>query len=70
MTITVPAGATLWIDGKETPLKDGIAVFTSPVLKPGAGAALNVKARWNDSTREMNLPLKAGDKMTVDLRNQ
>ena len=70
VTITVPAGATLWIDGKETPLKDGNAVFTSPVLKPGAGTALNVKARWNESTREMNLPLKAGDKMTVDLRNQ
>ncbi len=70
VTLNVPVGATIWFDGKETPMIGGGAVFTSPVMKPGSNAVLNVKARWNDSTREMNLPLKPGDKMTVDLRNQ
>jgi uncharacterized protein (TIGR03000 family) len=70
VNLTVPAGATVWLDGKETAAKDGKVTFTSPVMQPGARAVLNIKARWNDSTREMNLPITAGDKMGVDLRNQ
>lgn len=70
VNLTVPDGAKVWFDDKETAAPGGKVTFTSPVLKPGTGATLNVKARWNDSTREMNLPIRAGDKMSVDLRNQ
>ena len=68
--MTVPDGAKVWINDKETPAPGGTVVYKSAVLQPGARATLNVKARWNDSTREMNLPITAGDKMSIDLRNQ
>lgn len=70
VNLTVPDGAKVWFNDKETDAPGGKVTFTSLVLKPGVGATLNIKARWNDSTREMNLPLRAGDKMSVDLRNQ
>ena len=70
LSMTFPDGAQVWVDGKETPAPGGRLTFTSPVLQPGTRATVNVKARWNDSTREMNLPITAGDKMSVDLRNQ
>jgi uncharacterized protein (TIGR03000 family) len=70
VTLTVPDGAKVWFDGKEMAAPGGVVTFKSPVLQPGANTNLNVKARWNDSTREMNLPITAGDKMNVDLRNQ
>jgi uncharacterized protein (TIGR03000 family) len=70
ITITVPDGAQIWIDGKETAAPGGKLVYTSPAIQQGARGVLNIKARWNDSTRELNLPITAGDKMTIDLRNQ
>ena len=70
LSMTFPDGAQVWVDGKETPAPGGRLTFTSPVLQPGTRATVNLKARWNDSTREMNLPITAGDKMSVDLRNQ
>ena len=70
LSMTFPDGAQVWVDGKETPAPGGRLTFTAPVLQPGTRATVNVKARWNDSTREMNLPITAGDKMSVDLRNQ
>ncbi len=70
VNFVLPDGAKLWIDGKETSAPDGKYTYKSPVIKTGHGPTLNVKARWDDSTREMNLTIRAGDKMTVDLRNQ
>ena len=70
ITLTVPDGAKVWINNKETPAPGGTVVYKSAVLQPGAQSTLNIKARWNDSTREMNLPITAGDKMGIDLRNQ
>lgn len=70
VNLTVPDGAKVWFNDKETNAPGGRVAFTSPVLKPNESGTLNIKARWNDSTREMSLPLRAGDKMSVDLRNQ
>lgn len=69
VTLTVPSGAKVWFNDKEVDAPGGSAVFTSQVLKPGEASTLAVKARWNDRTREMNLTIRAGDKMSVDLRN-
>jgi uncharacterized protein (TIGR03000 family) len=70
VNLTVPDGAKVWFNDKEADAPGGKVTFTSPVMKPGEAATLKIKARWNESTREMSLPLRAGDKMSVDLRNQ
>jgi uncharacterized protein (TIGR03000 family) len=70
VTVTVPEGAELWFNGKDMGKDGGSQVFTSPVMQPGQTATLAVKARWNGNTREMQLPIRAGDKMTVDLTRQ
>jgi uncharacterized protein (TIGR03000 family) len=66
--VAVPAGAKVWFNDKEAEVKDGAVTFTSEVLKPGQGPTLHLKARWDDRDRDMYLTLRAGDKMTVDLR--
>lgn len=68
VTVLVPEGAQVWFDGKEAAATGTSRVFTSPVLQPGQSSVLAVKARWDGSNREMQLPIQAGDKMTVDLR--
>lgn len=70
INLTVPDGAQVWVDGKETPAPGGKLTINTAALQPGTRGVVNIKARWNDSTREMNLPVTAGDKMSVDLRNQ
>lgn len=70
VTVVVPSGAQLWFDGKETDTGSASRVFTSQKLEPGQVKTLSVKARWDGSTREMQLPVQAGDNMTVDLTNQ
>ena len=68
VTVLVPDGAQVWFDGKEAAGSGGSRVFTSPTLQPGQSSTLAVKARWAAGNGEMQLPIRAGDKMTVDLR--
>jgi len=68
VTVMVPDGAQVWFDGKESTDTGNSRVFTSPMLQPGQPTMLTVKARWDGSNREMQLPIRAGDKMSVDLR--
>jgi len=66
----VPDGAQLFFDDKDTGKTGGSQTFTSGVLQPGQTATLAIKARWDGKDRQMQLPIRAGDKMTVDLRGQ
>jgi uncharacterized protein (TIGR03000 family) len=70
VTVLVPEGAELSFDGKETEKADGSRVYTSPPLEPGKTVNLAIKTRANGSAREMQLPIRAGDKITVDFRGQ
>jgi uncharacterized protein (TIGR03000 family) len=68
VTFMVPNGAEVWFDGKETPTTGTTRVFTSPILQPDQSEVLSVRAVWDGSARTMQVPLHAGDNMTIDLR--
>jgi uncharacterized protein (TIGR03000 family) len=69
ITAIVPNGAQLWFNGKETAATGTSRVFTSPTLQPDQQpAVLEIKARWDGNMHSMQLPMHAGDKVTVDLR--
>jgi uncharacterized protein (TIGR03000 family) len=68
VTVFVPEGAQVWLDGKETTGTGTSRVFTSPKLEPGQSSVLAVKARWGGSTYSAQVPIQAGDKFSVDLR--
>jgi uncharacterized protein (TIGR03000 family) len=63
----VPANAEVWFDSKEAKANGNSRVFTSPALQPGQSAVLSVKENWEGQTREMQIPIQAGDNMNVDL---
>jgi uncharacterized protein (TIGR03000 family) len=66
--VLVPDRAQVWFDKKETPTTGTSRVFTSAAIQPDQSVNLTVQARWDGSTRTMVLPLRAGDKMSIDLR--
>jgi uncharacterized protein (TIGR03000 family) len=65
VSVVVPSGAELWFNGKEQTAGSG--KFVSDPIQPGQTKTLDVQAKWGGSTRSMRIPLKAGDKVTVDL---
>jgi hypothetical protein len=65
VSVVVPAGAELWFNDKPQPA--GTGPFVSDPIPPGQTATLEVRAKWDGSTRSMRIPLRAGEKMTVDL---
>ncbi len=67
VTVIVPLGAQVWFDGVETNNAGMGRSFTSPVLQPGQTSVLSVKILSNGSSREMQLPIRSGDRMSVDL---
>jgi uncharacterized protein (TIGR03000 family) len=67
VTVVVPENAQVWFDGKETSETGHDRVFTSATLQPDQSSVLEVKARWDGSTRTMQLPIRAGDKISVEL---
>ncbi|HEX4607052.1 MAG TPA: TIGR03000 domain-containing protein, partial [Urbifossiella sp.] len=68
VTVVVPDGAQVWFDGAEAKADGSNRVFTSPVLQPGQSSVLSVRVLADGSNRTMNLPLRAGDGITVNLR--
>lgn len=68
VTLVVSAGTKVWFDGKETGEAEGNRVFALPGIETGKSQTLSVKVEMNGSTTEMRIPLKAGDRMTLDMR--
>jgi uncharacterized protein (TIGR03000 family) len=68
VTIIVPEGAQVWFDGKDVAGTGTERVFTSPTLQPNQPGVLSVKALWGGKTTSMQLTIRAGDKLRVDLR--
>jgi uncharacterized protein (TIGR03000 family) len=68
VTVVVSEGTKVWFDGKETGSAEGKRIFTSASLEPGKSTVLALKVENNGSTSQMRIPLKAGDKMTLDMR--
>jgi uncharacterized protein (TIGR03000 family) len=68
VNLVVPAGAKVWFDGKEASDTEGKHVFTSPAIEPGKSQTVSVKVEMNGGTSQMRIPLRAGEKMTLDMR--
>jgi uncharacterized protein (TIGR03000 family) len=68
VTVIVPEGAQVWFDGKDAAGTGTDRVFTSSILQPNQPGVLSVKASWGGNTYSMQLTIRAGDKLRVDLR--
>ncbi len=54
LTVTVPAGAQLWVDDSPTTSTGPVRQFASPPLKPGVSYTYTVHARWDDNGRAVD----------------
>lgn len=70
VTVLVPEGAKVWFDGTEANGAGGNRVFTSNPLQAGQSLLLGIKVDANGTSRTLDLPLRPGDAMTVDLRGR
>jgi hypothetical protein len=68
VTVLVPDGADLWFDGEEQEDKTSCQYVSKPI-PAGQAKTLEIKVKWDGSTSTLRVPLRAGDKMTIDLRN-
>jgi len=68
VTVVVPEGAQVSFDGKDATGTGTERVFTSPAIQPTQPGVLAIKASWGGNTYSMQLSIRAGDKMRVDLR--
>jgi uncharacterized protein (TIGR03000 family) len=48
LTLTVPAGANVWVDGTKTYSAGPVRVLQSPPLAPGSDYKYQIRARWKD----------------------
>jgi hypothetical protein len=68
VTVLVPDGADLWFNGEEQEDKTSCQYVSDPI-PAGQAKTLEIKVKWDGSTSTMRVPLRSGDKMTIDLRN-
>jgi uncharacterized protein (TIGR03000 family) len=54
VTVTVPAGATVWFDGAATTSAGPVRQYVTPPLAPGERSTYWVRARWSENGREVN----------------
>jgi uncharacterized protein (TIGR03000 family) len=68
-TVTVPAGAQLWVDDTPTTAAGTVRVFQSPPLASGRQYAYTMRVRWDDNGHEQNqvqrVEFAAGDHINV-----
>ena len=68
VTVIVPDGAQVWFDGNLNSQTGPKREFTSAALEPGQSSTLAIKVTPpGGSPQTMQLPIRAGDKTTVDL---
>jgi uncharacterized protein (TIGR03000 family) len=53
LTVTVPEGAEVWFDNTATTSTGSVRKYHSPPLTPGSRYTYSVRARWNESGREV-----------------
>jgi uncharacterized protein (TIGR03000 family) len=53
VTVKVPAGADVWVDGSNTYSAGPVREFQSPPLTPGTQYSYQIRARWREDGREV-----------------
>jgi uncharacterized protein (TIGR03000 family) len=65
--VLVPEGAEVLFDGKPSTRSGPRQEFVTPALEPGRTYTLGIRVRTANWARTMQLPVRAGDKATVDM---
>ncbi len=69
LTVNVPAGARLWLDGRPTTRTGPVRQFVSPPLTPGGRYTYQVRANWGEDghevTRMQRVEVTAGAHVVV-----
>jgi uncharacterized protein (TIGR03000 family) len=70
ITVQVPAGAEVWVEGAKTQQTGAVRHFESPRLEAGQKYRYTIRARWKEDGRTKDetrqVPVYAGDRVTVD----
>jgi uncharacterized protein (TIGR03000 family) len=68
--IQVPPDAEIWFDGTPTKRTGQLREFVSPPLKPGTNHGYDIRARWMQDGRPVELtrsiPIHAGDRVSLN----
>jgi len=71
LTVQVPAGARLWIDGQLTAQTGAVRSFETPSLDPGRSYSYKLVAEWVENgqtvTRERTVQFAAGNQAVANL---
>lgn len=69
--VRVPAGAKIWIGGKETTQGGESRSFVSPPLEPGSDYTYDIRATWKEGgrtvERKRHVTVHAGDRLNLNL---
>jgi uncharacterized protein (TIGR03000 family) len=69
VTVSVPPGADVWIDGSRTTSTGSVREFQTPPLTPGGQYTYEVRARWYENGQEVTqtqqVPITAGAHVQV-----
>jgi uncharacterized protein (TIGR03000 family) len=65
--VLVPEGAEVLFGGKPSTRSGPRQEFVTPPLEPGRTYTLGIRVQTPSGARTMQLPVKAGDKATVDM---
>ena len=67
----VPVNAEVWFDGNKTSQSGSLRPFVTADLKPGLDYAYEIRARWTEEGRQIELTRKvmfrSGDLLTLNL---
>lgn len=70
LTVNVPAGARLWLDGTPTTRTGPVRLFVSPPLTPGGRYSYQIRASWDESghevTQSQKVEVTAGSHVSVN----
>jgi uncharacterized protein (TIGR03000 family) len=70
VTVKLPAGAELFVNGERMALRGTNRRFISPPLDPNRKYSYTVQARWTEKGRPVQrstkIPVHAGERLTVD----
>jgi uncharacterized protein (TIGR03000 family) len=62
LTLTVPAGAEVFVGGKKTDMSGTTRTFESPDLKPGETYTFDVRVTWKENSKNVE------EKRTIDMK--
>lgn len=73
LTLAVPRGAEVFVNGKKVDVAEAERTFESPDLKPGESVAFDVRVSWNENGKIVEekraLTVKAGEHQSLQYKS-